>query len=147
MAYAQQSDLNIDSQRIIELTDNASAPGVPDNALLATLEAQSEVIVNSMLAGAAAAGRFTVPFPTLPSTPPVITLITAFIWGARIYRHREIMELPPQIAADEKMAFDMIAQINAGELAIAPGVTPNLAGVPEVETSPARGWTPRDCVS
>lgn len=145
MAYAQQSDLNIDAQRLIELTDNAGAPGVIDATLMATLEAQSETIVNAKLAGVAVAGGFVVPFPG--TAPAIITFITASIWAYRIYRHRPEIEMPPDIADDYKLAFEMIDQIIAGEISLAPGVTPNLAGVPEVESSDPRGWTPRDLVS
>ena len=146
MAYAQQSDLNIDANRLIELTDNAGAPGVIDNTLMATLEAQCETIVNTMLSGAAAAGGFVVPFQALPNTPPLITLITAYLWAYRIYRHRPEITMPPDIADDYKTGLDWIAQIVAGDLDVVPGTTPNLAGVPEVESSDARGWTPRDLV-
>lgn len=145
MAYAQQSDLNIDADRLVELTDKATAPGVIDNVLLATLETQSETIVDAKLAGAAVAGGFVVPF--VGTAPAIITFITASIWAYRLYRHRPEIATPQDIEDDYKLAFEMMDQIVAGEINIAPGITPNLAGVPEIESSAPRGWTPRDLVT
>jgi phage gp36-like protein len=145
VAYAQQGDLNIDADRLVELTDNASAPGVIDNVLLATLETQSETIVNAKLAGAAVAGGFVVPFTG--TVPAIITFITASIWAYRLYRHRPEIATPQDIADDYKLAFAMMDQIVVGEINLTLGATPNLAGVPEIESSDPRGWTPRDLVT
>lgn len=138
MPYAVEADLNIDATRLIELTENAAALGVKDAALIAQLETESEGIINALIGGSV-----TLPFV---SVPPIIKFITAAFWARRIYRHREIMELPKNLADDYEMAMDMIKQIIAGEIKFDP-VTPNLAGVPEVQSSCARGWTPRDLVT
>jgi phage gp36-like protein len=139
MAYAVQNDLNIDADRLIELTDSAAAPNVVDTTLLARLLAQSEAIVNAQLGGTT-----TVPF-TAP-IPAIITFITAGIWAYRIYRHREVMDIPATIKDDYELAWSMMRQIVAGEIEIDPA-DDNLSGVPEVQSSCSRGWTPRDLVT
>lgn len=139
MAYAQRSDLNISDERLVELTDSSAAPGIADDVLLAMLETQAETIINAKLAGTA-----TVPFTG--TAPAIITFIAASIWAYRIYRHREVMTIPPPIEDDYKMAMEMLDQIVAGEIEIDPTVN-SFAGVPEVESSCPRGWTPRDLVS
>lgn len=139
MPYAVEADLNLDPARIIELTENPSAIGVKDSVLLAQLETESEGIVNAMLGGAVA-----VPFAD--PVPATIRFITAAIWARRIYRHREIMPVPPNLTDDYTMAMELMRGIIAGNVDLAPGV-PNLSGVPEVESSCPRGWTPRDLVT
>lgn len=136
MPYANSDDLNIDPQRLVELTDNADAPGVVDSALLARLELQSEAIVNAKLSG-------TVTVPFTGTIPAIITFITASIWAYRIYRHREVMDIPSPIKDDYEMAMEMLDQIVAGEIEIDPA-DDNLVGVPEVESNCTRGWFPRD---
>lgn len=137
MPYAVQADLNLDDSRLLELTENASNIGAIDTALLARLETESESIVNGVIGGS-----ITLPFV---STPPMITFVTACIWKRRLYAHREVMQIPVTVESDYKFAMDLLAKIAAGEIELITG-TPNLAGVPEVESSCARGWTPRDLV-
>lgn len=134
-AYAVEADLNLDATRLVELTDSAAAPNVKDAVLLARLETEAETIVNATIGGAV-----TLPFVTVP---PIITFITASIWCYRIYRHREVMDIPKTVQDDYDMAMAMLAKIVDGTIKIDP-VVANLAGVPEVESSCARGWTPRD---
>ena len=146
MAYADEDDLNLDATRLVELTDSAAAPGVKDEALLTRLRVESEAIVNGILAGSGL-----LPFSSPP--PALITFCTAVIWKYRIFVHRDAMSIPAMVADDYKMVMGpdgigtdgMLEAIAQGQIDLGTGV-PNLAGVPEVETSPARGWTPRDCV-
>lgn len=142
MAYAVENDLNLDATRIIELTDSAAAPGVKDAVLLARLEAEAEAIVNAIIGNSVGA----VPVPFVAPIPPIITFCTAAIWAYRIYRHREVMDIPSTVKDDYAMAMDMLKQISAGTIVIGP-VTSDMSGVPSVESSPPRGWTDRDLVT
>ncbi len=76
------------------------------------------------------------------AVPPVIGVITAWIWAYRLYRHREVMEIPAAIKDDYARAMDMIKSILDGSLDIGPGSL-ELAQVPRVRSSPVRGWTCR----
>lgn len=140
MAYAVQADLNLDAQRLIELTDNSGAAGVLDSSLLGQLESEAESIVNALLSSALIAVPFT------GTIPPLIKFITASLWAYRIYRHREVLDIPQTIKDDYALAWKLLQQIVAGEIRFDTAV-PNLSGVPEVESSPSRGWTPRDLVT
>lgn len=140
MPYAVEADLNLDANRLIELTENPAAIGIKDAVLIAQLEAEAEGIVNAYLAGSVPGVPFT------GTIPPVIKFITATIWARRIYRHREVMAVPANLSDDYLMAMQMLADIAAGNLSLTP-ITPNLSGVPEVQSSCPRGWTPRDLVT
>jgi phage gp36-like protein len=137
LAYAVEADLNLSDARLVELTDSEAAPGVSDSALLARLEAEAEGIVDAYLAGS-------VPVPFTAPIPAIITAITAWIWAYRIYRHREVMDIPKSVSDDYAMALALLEKIAAGGSA-AVGVPSSLSpGVPSVETAEPRGWTPRD---
>lgn len=137
MPYAVEADLNLDANRLIELTEIPSALGVKDAATLARLEAESEAIVDGVIGGSV-----TLPFA---SPPRLITFVTACIWKYRLYVHREIMQMPGTVKADYEFAMSLLAKIVDGEINLVVGVQ-DLQGVPEVESSSARGWTPRDLV-
>lgn len=138
-AYAVEVDLNLSQTRLIELTDSDAAPGVKDTTLINQCEAEAERIVNAKISGSV-----TLPFVTIPS---IITSITAWIWAYRIYRHREIMEIPKPIVDDYNLALSLLDGIAAtGNVSIGLPASSN-PGVPDVESSASRGWTPRDLVS
>lgn len=133
MAYAVEADLNLSDQRLIELTDSEAAPGVKDSALLARLETEAEGIVDAMIAGVVV-----LPFTAVP---PIIKSITAWIWAYRLYRHREVMDVPKSVADDYAMAMALLDKI-ASSGAIALGIpTQRVSNAPDVSSQEQRGWT------
>lgn len=135
MAYAVQADLNLDSQRLIELTDNAGAPGVIDTALLAQLEAEAEAIVDGFL------GRKYV-VPLSGTIPKLITVITAAIWKHRVYRHRPEMDVPPTEQREYENAMQMLEDLRKGEMFLN---APTILGFESTELSrQRRGWDSSD---
>jgi phage gp36-like protein len=139
LAYAVQADLNLSATRLIELTDSDAVPGVIDAAVMAKTETEARSIVDTYLAGS-----FTVPF-TAP-IPEVIVTITAWLWACRLYRHRETMDPPQSVKDDCAMAIAMLEKL-AAQGAAALGLPVSASpGVPSVESSEPRGWTPRDQV-
>ena len=137
MAYAVQADLNLSTERLIELTDNPAAPGVIDSAVMTKTEVEAESIIDAALTGVV-----TVPFSA--PIPPIIVTICAWIWAYRLYRHRPEMEIPKPIVDDYEMAMDMLKNL-AARPQVLTGVSGD--GSPAVESSEPRGWTPRDLVS
>lgn len=135
MAYAVQADLNLSSTRLIELTDSEAVPGVIDSAVMAKTETEAESIIDSYLSGS-----FTVPFTG--TIPAVIITITAWIWAYRLYRHREIMDIPKSVYDDYQMALVMLEKLAAGGAAAVGLDEPSVPGV-TVRTSEPRGWTAR----
>jgi phage gp36-like protein len=141
VGYAVTAQLNLSDQRLIELTATDAAPEDIDTTLLAQLLDETESIINSKLAG-----TLDVPFAD-GDVPPVIVTITGWIWAYRVYRHREVMEIPQSIKDDYKLAMEMLDAIVTGGLD-AGGGEDDGAGlvtgpVPSVTTSATRGWTRR----
>ncbi len=136
MAYAEKEDLNLSDQRLVELTENESALGSIDETLLALLLDESQSIVDGKLDPV-----MTVPFVS-PTT--IITTITAWIWAYRIYRHREVMEIPQSIKDDYERALMWLDQIVAGDIGIGgdEGQDEEVtsANVPAVMSDCNRGW-------
>lgn len=142
MAYAEASDLNLSDQRLVELTDSADATGEVDTDLLALLLAESQAIVDGVIAGAVS-----VPFAD-GSVPPLITVVTSWIWAYRIYRHREVIEIPTAIKDDYERAMAMLEKIANGDIPLIPsggdsGDVTTTTIVPSVSSSSTRGWTSR----
>lgn len=106
-----------------------------DDVLLARLEVESATIVDSALSGS-----YTVPFSPVPA---VITLITSWIWCYRIYRHREVMDIPKSVMDDYNRALEWLKLMATGEMPI--GGSDGLPAVAaiDMESSPVRGWTRR----
>ncbi len=141
MAYAATEDLNLSDQRLVELTENASSLGNKDTALLAVLLAESEAIVNGILSPV---------MPNVPFTgdvPPLVRVITSWIWAYRIYRHREVLDIPKSIMDDYAKAFEQLAGIVAGTIDAGAGDDVGgsnaalTAQAPSATTHRNRGWT------
>ncbi len=145
MGYAEVAELNLSSRRLIELTDNEDAPGVLDEDLLALLLTESQSIVDGILGPA-----FTVPFAD-GDVPPLVRTCTAWIWTYRIYRHREVMEIPQSVKDDYDMALQMLKDMVAGVLDTGGDEDEDSGGsssqVPTVVSSSPRGWTDRSRTS
>lgn len=138
MPYAVTADLNLSDQRLIELTDSAAVPGVLDEDVLDARLVEAKSMVDSLLAPAGMG-----PYAD-GDVPPIITVITAWIWAYRLYRHREVMEIPQSIKDDYAMALQWLKDIVAGELAVDPeDEEAATAQVPTVLSSCPRGWTRR----
>ncbi len=136
MAYAAQADLNLSEQRLIELTDSADAPGEIDSTVLAAALTESVAIVDAILAPAGT-GAYT------DDVPPLVTVCTAWIWAYRLYRHREVMEIPQSIKDDYERAFKMLGDMAAGIIGDGDGgVTEDATteSVPSVSSSDSREW-------
>ncbi len=136
MAYADTGNLNLSAQRLIELTDSDSVPGEVDEGVLARTLTESQAVVDSVLAASRS-----VPFPD-NAVPPLINILTGWIWAYRLYRHREVMEIPKSIVDDYERAMMMLQQISDGVLIIDPA-DDKLGSVPRVRSSEPRGWTRR----
>ncbi len=144
MSYVEQAALNLSDRRLIELTDSESATGTIDTTLLAGLLVESEAIVNGILA----------PLGVTPfadgSVPSLVQVCTAWIWTYRIYRHREVMEIPQSVKDDYERALQMLKDMVAGVISLgdSTGDDPSTAAatsqVPTVISSDPRGWTHRD---
>lgn len=135
MPYAVQADLNLSATRLVELTDSEAVPGVIDSALLTLLLAESQGIVDAYLAGS-------IPVPFADPVPAIIRAITSWIWAYRIYRHREVMDIPKSVLDDYQMALSLLEKIAAGGSA-AVGVPVSVSPAVFVTSSPPRGWTTR----
>lgn len=141
MAYAVQADLNLSETRLIELTDSADAPGEIDATVLAACLVEATAIADGILAPAGAG-----PY-TSDDVPPLVTVCTAWIWAYRLYRHREVMEIPEAIKDDYKRAFELLKEMAAGIIGDGDGgltgTTASDSQVPDFTVSSPRGWTSR----
>jgi phage gp36-like protein len=139
LGYAETTDLNLSDRRLIELTDSEDAPGVLDQDVLDRTLTETQSIIDSLLRTA----NLPVPFPD-DAVPPVIKVITPWIWAYRLFRHREVMEIPKPIVDDYTRAMGMISQILDGSISLNDiGDDALTSPVPEVGSSCDRGWTHR----
>lgn len=107
MSYSQQSDLNLDSTRLIELTDNASAVGVIDSTLLTALSVEADAFVDGYLEGV-----YVTPIAATPAaTPSPVRYASANIWRYLLYKHREVMSVPPVVKAELDRAIELLEKI------------------------------------
>jgi phage gp36-like protein len=133
--YAVQADLNLSTTRLVELTDSEAVPGVIDTTLTGLLLAESQGIVDAYLAGS-------IPVPFADPVPAIIRAITSWIWAYRIYRHREVMDIPKSVLDDYAMALSLLEKIVAGgAAAVGLPATTNPGMI--VRSSAPRGWTHR----
>jgi len=110
--YSSESDLNLDPQRLIELTELPTAIGVKDQPTMdaTSLEAQDDV--DEMLAGV-----YVVPF-TVGSVPAPIRRIHASRWRYLLFERRDTLSIP----ADE------VAKWKASEAKLEDYATPGDGG-------------------
>jgi phage gp36-like protein len=112
--YSSESDLNLDPNRIIELTELPSAIGQKDQATLdaTSLEAQDDV--DEMLAGV-----YVVPF-TAGNVPGPIRRIHADRWRYLLFKRRDVMAIPDSVkdewAAAEKKLEDYASPGDGGRV-------------------------------
>lgn len=132
MPYAVQADLNLSTERLIELTDTAAAPGVIDTTLTGQLLTESQGIVDAYLAGS-------IPVPFADPVPAIIRAITSWIWAYRIYRHREVMDIPKSVLDDYAMALSLLEKLAVNG---APALGLTVSSVPSVVvgSNEPRGW-------
>lgn len=98
-AYSSESDLNLDADRLIELTDNASAQGVKNQAVLdqTSFDAQDEVDDRLQ-------GTYVVPF-TVGNVPPAIRRLHAKVWKRMLFEHRDSLQVPATVEVDYQKAL------------------------------------------
>src|SRR5690242_14965753 len=94
--YSSESDLNLDPERIVELTEIPSAIGIKDQATLdaTSLEAQDDI--DEVLAGV-----YVVPFQA-GQVPKPIRRIHAARWRYLLHEHRDTLNIPQ----DERAKWD-----------------------------------------
>ncbi len=139
MAYAETGDLNLSDQRLIELTDSAAATGTLDQDILDACLAESQAIVDGILAPAVTS----LPYAD-GDVPPLVTVCTGWIWAYRLYRHREVMEIPEAIKADYERAFQLLREMAAGIIGDGDGGVGDedatTSSVPIVSSRDSRCW-------
>lgn len=98
-AYSSESDLNLDANRLIELTDNSGTQGVKNQAVMdqTSLDAQDEVDDRLQ-------GTYVVPF-TPGNVPPAVRRLHAKIWKRMLFEHRDSMAVPATVEADYQKAL------------------------------------------
>lgn len=97
--YSSESDLNLDPNRIVELTEVPTAIGVKDQPTLdvTSLEAQDDV--DDVLAGA-----YVVPF-LVGQVPAQIRRIHAARWRYLLFFRRDTLSIPPEETAKWEAAL------------------------------------------
>jgi phage gp36-like protein len=98
-AYSSESDLNLDADRLSELTDTAGAQGVPNQTVLEQTSLDAQDAVDDRLQG-----TYVVPF-TPPNIPPAIRRLHAKIWKRMLFEHRDSMQVPATVEADYQKAL------------------------------------------
>jgi phage gp36-like protein len=98
-AYSSESDLNLDADRLSELTDTAGAQGVPNQTVLEQTSLDAQDAVDDRLQG-----TYVVPFAP-PNIPPAIRRLHAKIWKRMLFEHRDSMQVPATVEADYQKAL------------------------------------------
>ena len=98
--YSSVPDLNVDPTRLIELTDNASAPGVVDTSVTDSTSLDAQDVIDRRLEG-----TYVVPF-TAGNVPPAIRRLHSKIWKRMLYERRDAMQVPKAVEDDYARALD-----------------------------------------
>lgn len=123
MAYSVQSDLNLSADRLVELTDSAEVPSVVDAAVLAREQARASATVDMYL-------RRLYVVPVAAPIPPELTMWEAAIWKYRLFRYRDSLQIPPDVAAEYKEAMAQLELVRERQL---------LLDVPKTTAAPVVG--------
>lgn len=129
-AYSSESDLNLDADRLIELTDTSAAQGVKNQAVVdqASFDAQ-DAIDDRLL------GTYVVPFTG--TIPPAIRRLHAKIWKRMLFEHRDAMQVPSTVEADyQKALADLDDYASPGD---GGRIIPGAAQLSSRGTSPSTG--------
>lgn len=105
MPYSDEADLNLDDRRLVELTDTELAPGAKNTAVILREGWGANGEIDLKL-------RRLYIVPIAVAVPSEIRSLHADIWRYRIFKHRDAMNIPDQIAEGYKVAhktLDMIA--------------------------------------
>lgn len=104
MAYSVEADLNLSDERLVELTDSSTAPGVKDETVIAREATRAQALCDLYL-------RRLYVTPVADPVPEELKLIHAAIWRRRLYGHREVMQVPQNVLDDFQWAFDALKSI------------------------------------
>ena len=115
MAYSQRADLNLSTERLVELTDSADAVGVVDEDLLDRLHVRATNKVN-----AAIYGKYTV---DPDDVSEILVELQASLWRYYLYAHREVMEVPGTVREDYQAALAQLEKYRTGMEALDAGHT------------------------
>jgi phage gp36-like protein len=119
--YGQRSDLNLDEQRLAELTDDAGQADAPNETLITALAEQVDTYIDEALQG-----TYQTPLPD--PTPAAIRYIRSDLLRYAIYQHRPEMEMPKQIDKDAIAARLRLREFAEGQ---APLAAPRVAAKQE----------------
>jgi hypothetical protein len=105
--YSQRADLNLDEDRLKELTDSAQAVGVTSEELIARLAHRVQSDIDTALRG-----EYVVPFNPVPET---IRWIHADLWREQLYLHRENMVVPPTVTMAADLARKALLELTEAD--------------------------------
>jgi phage gp36-like protein len=89
--YSTQPDLNLDADRLIELTDTSAAPGVLNQTVVDNTSLQAQSIIDARLGG-----TYLVPFDAnSQAVPDAIRRLHAALWRYLLFEHRDALNIPP----------------------------------------------------
>lgn len=106
--YAQSANLNIDANRLIELTDTPTNVGVADMVLVERLGTETDALIDGLLFG-----KYITPVPA--PIPAILALIALDIWRFRVYSHRETMEVPGEIQREYDRSYSLLKDYARGD--------------------------------
>jgi phage gp36-like protein len=106
MAFSSESDLNLSVQRLIELTDSASAPNVKDDDVMDATHLRATTKVEAALYG-----RYSLDEDDFPA---ILTQLEADLWRYYLYEHREVMEVPSTVSKAFDRAVEQLEKYRLG---------------------------------
>lgn len=115
--YSDSTELFLDAQRLVELTDSAAAPGVVNQTVIDRASRKAERLINMKLRG-----RYIVPFAQ-GQVPDEIAELHADLTRYFLFAYRDSMNIPAAVAEEFKMAtadLDDYADANGGLMLDAP---------------------------
>lgn len=119
MAYSTLEDLNLSDERLVELTENASAIGVADNEVVLRTQNKANARVDAALFGY-------YPTPLPDPVPPIVVDVETAIWKYLLYCYREIMETPKSVIMDYEWAMEQLKLWSTGSPLNAPQINGGL---------------------
>jgi phage gp36-like protein len=110
--YGQRTDLNLDEQRLAELTDDTGQADTPNEALISSLGEQADTYIDEALQG-------TYVTPLADPPPAAIRYIRSDLLRYAIYQHRPELEMPKQIDAAANAARQRLREFAEGAAPLA----------------------------
>lgn len=98
--YAAQSDLNISSDRLIELTESSTVIGVVDQTVIDRCHVRANAVVDGALFG-----LYVTP---VASPPAVLVNVEAAIWRHMLFSYRDTMTPPKDVQDDYDWAMKQL---------------------------------------